>query len=221
MLKGALKELGITKYSLYDDGDDCALIIEREDLQRAYGLSALFLEMGHELTISKAVDQFEHIEFCQMRPTFIDGEWTMTPFLYKTLCNGYSSYKYYDEPRAVVPYLRTLALSNLARGIVPCVTELALKVLHRVGKGKLLYDPEIFNEMLAKKISFNDIKFKEPSFEDYNNYAFTWQLPVEVLRRMTRSIADMPLELIHWEEMKECIYTSKFKYIDLMMYDKW
>ncbi len=36
-----------------------------------------FLEMGFTLKVEGIVSKFEHIDFCQTRPCFIDGEWLM------------------------------------------------------------------------------------------------------------------------------------------------
>lgn len=39
--------------------------------------SAWFLEMGFTLKVEGIVSKFEHIDFCQTRPCFIDGKWLM------------------------------------------------------------------------------------------------------------------------------------------------
>jgi phenylalanyl-tRNA synthetase alpha subunit len=54
---------------LVNNGDDCTVIMERDDLERFLdGLSEWFLEMGFRMTVEKPVYELSQIEFCQMHP---------------------------------------------------------------------------------------------------------------------------------------------------------
>jgi len=66
------------KIELVNNGDDCVVIMERQ-YQSTFmtGLNAWFLEMGFRMTSEAAVDTFELIEFCQMHPVCVAGQWRM------------------------------------------------------------------------------------------------------------------------------------------------
>jgi hypothetical protein len=63
---------------LMNDGDDCSLFIEQEDLPKVIaGISAYFLNLGYTLTVEEPVFQLEQVVFCQAQPVWIDGNYTM------------------------------------------------------------------------------------------------------------------------------------------------
>nr|WPR18307.1 MAG: RNA-dependent RNA polymerase [Chemarfal virus 166] len=71
------KDRGI-KHKLYNNGDDCVVIMESRDLgcfQR--GLAEWFVEMGFTMKVESPVRVFEQIEFCQTHPVFDGAKWVM------------------------------------------------------------------------------------------------------------------------------------------------
>jgi len=67
------KHLGIDKFRLANNGDDCSLIVERKHETRlVHQLPNWFLKLGYTMKIEKPVYEFEHISFCQTQPVF-DG----------------------------------------------------------------------------------------------------------------------------------------------------
>lgn len=61
-------------FSLVNDGDDCVLIMERQDeAKNTKNLESHFSSLGFTLTVEPTVDIFEQIEFCQCRPVW-DGQ---------------------------------------------------------------------------------------------------------------------------------------------------
>lgn len=77
MIHAYLLHCGV-RGQLANNGDDCVVFMERADLDRfSKGLFDWFWEMGFNMAIEPAVDEFGKIEFCQCKPVF-DGEiWTM------------------------------------------------------------------------------------------------------------------------------------------------
>jgi len=72
--------------NVIDNGDDCVVILSHaahekcktdESDGRIRGAVDWFREMGFTLKVEGVVDKFEHIEFCQTQPCFIDGRWIM------------------------------------------------------------------------------------------------------------------------------------------------
>ncbi len=67
------KHVGIDKFSLANNGDDCVVIIESTHLQRfSEGLQDWFLEMGFNMKVEDPVYDFERIEFCQTHPVRVE-----------------------------------------------------------------------------------------------------------------------------------------------------
>jgi len=64
--------------NLANNGDDCVVFMEQEDLERfSAGISEWFSELGFRLTFEPPAFNFEAIEFCQMHPVLIGDEWRM------------------------------------------------------------------------------------------------------------------------------------------------
>lgn len=63
---------------LVNNGDDCVVFMEREDLSRFMtGLPEWFYEMGFRMTVENPVFVLEEIDFCQMNPMWNGEEYTM------------------------------------------------------------------------------------------------------------------------------------------------
>jgi len=66
------------KYELANDGDDCVLIVEDEDLAVVEKhIKPWFRNMGFTMKVEPAVRKFEHIEFCQCHPVFTGEQYLM------------------------------------------------------------------------------------------------------------------------------------------------
>lgn len=64
---------------LANNGDDCVVIMEEEDLGRfSAGLDQWFTEMGFTMKVEEPVREFEEIEFCQTKPVLSSFGWVMT-----------------------------------------------------------------------------------------------------------------------------------------------
>jgi hypothetical protein len=70
-------ERGLT-IRLANNGDDCVVIMERQQLRAfTFGLKEWFLQFGFTMKVEQAVDRFERIEFCQAHPIFDGVGWVM------------------------------------------------------------------------------------------------------------------------------------------------
>jgi hypothetical protein len=66
-------QLGISKFRLANNGDDCILIVEDKLLQLIVtNLDAFFTRCGYTMKMDKPVYEFEQISFCQTQPVW-DG----------------------------------------------------------------------------------------------------------------------------------------------------
>lgn len=69
--------LGSIRHSMYVDGDDSVVIIERSDHARLPDLAATMLTMCMHTKLEQSTEVFEEVEFCQSRPVEVGGAWRM------------------------------------------------------------------------------------------------------------------------------------------------
>jgi hypothetical protein len=65
------------RYRLVNNGDDCVLIIEREDLGKLDSLHEFCADAGYYMVVESPVDRIEKIDFCQSSPVCTINGWTM------------------------------------------------------------------------------------------------------------------------------------------------
>lgn len=91
MMYSYAAERGV-KINLANNGDDCVVFMEQDDMERfLVGIDVWFSQLGFRLTSEPPAYSFEAIEFCQMHPVLIGGEWRMvrvpkTAFEKDTMC---------------------------------------------------------------------------------------------------------------------------------------
>jgi hypothetical protein len=72
-----LKSCGV-KASLVNNGDDCVVIMEDDDLTQFQGGFAEYaLSCGFRMVVEEPVYELEQIEFCQTHPVCVDNQWRM------------------------------------------------------------------------------------------------------------------------------------------------
>lgn len=64
-------------FRLANNGDDCVLFLERDELAKLDGLDAWMLDFGFTLTREEPAFVLEHVEFCQARPVCCANGWRM------------------------------------------------------------------------------------------------------------------------------------------------
>jgi len=68
MVRAAMKRLGVRKWDILDDGDDCLCIMEAGDWERVSPLlPGVFLDYGQELKIENVARHITEVVFCQSR----------------------------------------------------------------------------------------------------------------------------------------------------------
>jgi hypothetical protein len=79
MVWSLMKRLGIDKYELVNNGDDCVLIVESCHLEAIrWAIPHFFLSMGFTMKVEDPVFELEKIEFCQTHPLHLgNGEYVM------------------------------------------------------------------------------------------------------------------------------------------------
>lgn len=77
------------KWRFINDGDDCGIFIDRENLNKLDDLPTHHLAYGFEMEVEKPVYQMEHIEFCQSRPINLGPAWMMVRNVHKAMLNDW------------------------------------------------------------------------------------------------------------------------------------
>jgi hypothetical protein len=120
MVMSAMRELRIRKWDMLDDGDDCLLFIERQDLPAlSAGLGEVFLSYGHEVVVEEPSFEMEQIETCKSKPVEVGGIWTMVKDYRAVLSKSFSSYRHYHNAVEGMRFQLTLmhAYALLYRGV--------------------------------------------------------------------------------------------------------
>jgi len=181
----------VARWCLYDDGDDCLIFIEQSDRHLVMPrLKQGFLTVGHELEIEHTATQFREIVFCQMRPTWLHGRWTLTPSLDKTLSGCFATQHIFPRPDIQAQHLRCQAQSLLSMTrFMPVLNEYAAHVLRCLGPGKMIETFDITNEMAFKgPRNWRVVGASTPSAEDAVEWERTWGVPPSVQEQYLRSL---------------------------------
>lgn len=79
------------RWRFINDGDDCGIFIEAEDVALLDALPAHHLQYGFEMEVEKPVYIIEKVEFCQCRPVQLNTtEWMMVRNIHKAMANDWS-----------------------------------------------------------------------------------------------------------------------------------
>ncbi len=124
------KSVGVEKYSLANNGDDCVVIMEQKDLHLfQQGLDSWFLYMVFNMKVEEPVYEFEQIEFCQTHPVLaknIDGNhsYIMVRNAVVALAKDCVSIKPFDDQRSFQSQLTALGECGIAlTGGIPICQE--------------------------------------------------------------------------------------------------
>lgn len=78
------------KWRFINDGDDCGIFLEAENVHLLDQLPQHHLLYGFEMEVEAPVYEIEHVEFCQCRPVQLnESEWMMVRNVHKAMRNDY------------------------------------------------------------------------------------------------------------------------------------
>lgn len=137
----ACEQLGLGKWDILDDGDDCLIIVERSEEWRLRGLTRKFLEFGQEIKLENRSTDIHGVEFCQSKIVYIDGKPRFVRNWKKCLSGDTSGVKYWGDPNICQSMFATIGTCSLAMFAgVPIMQEHALACLRIGGKARLRMD---------------------------------------------------------------------------------
>jgi hypothetical protein len=136
-VRAAMRSLGVDKWDILDDGDDCLLFIPKSEEGKLKPLTKLFLSYGQELKLENRAEVMEKIVFCQHQPVIVDGEWRMVQDWKKVLSTRAGGSSLWTNPVLFRGMLHAVGLCelSLSRG-VPILQEFA-SALIRMGDGTI------------------------------------------------------------------------------------
>ncbi len=112
------------KYELINNGDDCVLFIERQDIHKLDDCSNWFVNMGFTMKIEEPVDILEKVVFCQMSPIYDGKEWICVRDPRTCLTKDLISIKPLDTINSWKFYCQAVSDSGLAcAGGIPILNE--------------------------------------------------------------------------------------------------
>lgn len=80
------------KWRFINDGDDCGIFVEQEDLHYLDGIPAHHLAYGYEMEVEPPAYEIESVEFCQCRPVQLNAEnWMMVRNIHKAMRHDWIS----------------------------------------------------------------------------------------------------------------------------------
>jgi len=98
----------VSKWRLINNGDDCVVIVEEEDLPAFEHLDRFFNVLGFIMTVEEPVRVLEQVEFCQTHPVYDGCKWRMVRNVRtavskdSTMLSGFKSDKEWAAYRYVV-----------------------------------------------------------------------------------------------------------------------
>lgn len=114
----AVQLLGVRKYEVMNDGDDCLLFIDNSDSHILPQLSGIFKDFGHKLTIESVARSLHEVEFCHAKIVMSDPP-MMVRDPRKVLSSAFASHKHYREHGSGESIIKAIAEceKSLAVGI--------------------------------------------------------------------------------------------------------
>jgi len=136
------KERGV-KIRLINNGDDCMVIMDRQDLQKfLYGLDAWFAEMGFRMTTEDPRYELEQLEFCQMHPIRTSRGWTMVRNIPTAREKDSMCLKNLDTEAAMRKWMMAIGECGLALCAgVPIMQSMYAMYLRNGMESRIRYDP--------------------------------------------------------------------------------
>jgi len=191
MVRAAMRRLGIRKWEMIDDGDDCLLIVERESEPLLFDLPRVFLAYGQELKIENRATRIEDVVFCQCKYTDVGAAPRMIRPWRKVLSTAACGSAHWLVKSNLPGLLNAVGLCEFAlnRG-VPILEEFALALI-RMSDGTIPKCFSLMDEGVGYRLGL-EYKTRDVSVlrgiqavrsditpKDRHNFARTWGVTAE------------------------------------------
>jgi hypothetical protein len=88
-------KVSLIRWDMLDDGDDCLLIIEKDEECKMATITDVFLSYGQELKLENRAEVMSDVVFCQGKPVMVDGVWQFIADWTKVLSTAACGTKYW------------------------------------------------------------------------------------------------------------------------------
>lgn len=108
------RSVGLEKFKLANNGDDCVMILDRKDLWRVQTLPSWFSKLGFTMKVEKPVYEFEQIDFCQTSPVFTAKGWVMSRSPHKAMAKDLHANCDIKDPRVRANWCHAMWMGGTA-----------------------------------------------------------------------------------------------------------
>jgi hypothetical protein len=133
-------------YDLLDDGDDCLLIIEAEDLPWVESnISEAFLSFGHEIKVENVASKMEEVQWCQSRPVmYKPGHYKFVRDVDKVVSASLIGGKYVDSDKSRRKLINTIGMGELILNLgVPVLQSYAMSLMRNADTPDIIVADEV------------------------------------------------------------------------------
>lgn len=102
------------KTRLINNGDDCVLFYEKSDGPAVRERLKNWIDYGFQCEAEPEVEVLEELEFCQMKPVCVDGEWIMVRNPLVTLSKDTYSINQWPDVKSAMAWLRAIGDCGIA-----------------------------------------------------------------------------------------------------------
>lgn len=202
MMSTMLRRLGLRRWDLLDDGDDCWIIVERSDAERVVQeIPRFFTLLGFTMDVKGPYDDKRQPTFCQCRMTKVAGQWRFLRDWQKVINHAFASNRHYTTVggfrvmKAIAECEMTL---NHGVPILHSFCQAWMDKLAHLRAAKLSYDEGVFRRArLEGNVALSD----KVTMASRVAFERTWGVPIETQKSLESLIeADVrayPLVLEH------------------------
>lgn len=129
----------LLKYDTLDDGDDCLLLLEYDDLERVLmGITRFFLEMGMQLKVENVAFSLFNVVFCQSSVVeFSEARFKFVRDYRAVISKAMSGIRHWQDPKYRIKVLQAIGMCELVLNLgVPVLQSFATALLRNVGRPK-------------------------------------------------------------------------------------
>lgn len=127
------------KYDILDDGDDCLLIIEEDELDWVIAnVHRVFLTFGMEIKVENVAATLENVEWCQSHPIqYAPGAYKFVRNPFKVFSTAMGGVKYVDSDKARRKLLNTIGMAEMVLNLgVPVMQSFAQAIMRNAATTK-------------------------------------------------------------------------------------
>lgn len=179
--------LVLEKWDCLDDGDDCLLIIELEDLQRVQAnVSSHFLEYGMVMKLENVAYSLHEVVFCKSSVIEVAGARVKFVRDYRVVISkALTGIRHWQDPNYRIKVLRANGLCELVLNLgVPVLQSFAMCIIRNVGrKGDVRvasdqYQYRVSRELKGLGIQLTDVKPREVTWAARESFATAFKCDI-------------------------------------------